>query len=112
MSGKPITPKEVGKAKTRTIPPEVFDAFNAVIAERWDGRQSVVPQDEVLRRIVAKMNHGAPDNFQTSRQHVIDNHWLDVEESYRKAGWVVEYDKPAYNETYPATFTFKKRRTR
>ncbi len=39
---------------------------------------------------------------------VCDNHWLDVEDVYREAGWVVEYDKPGYCESYEATFTFKK----
>jgi hypothetical protein len=31
---------------------------------------------------------------------------LDVETVYERAGWKVTYDKPAYNETYPATFRF------
>jgi hypothetical protein len=32
---------------------------------------------------------------------------LDIEDTYREAGWKVEYDKPAYCENYPANFTFR-----
>ena len=42
-----------------------------------------------------------------TRSTLFDNNWLDIEPIYRRAGWVVEYDKPAYCEDYPATFTFK-----
>jgi hypothetical protein len=44
-----------------------------------------------------------------SRQEVFDNQWLDIEDIYREAGWKVSYDKPAYNETYKAYFTFSRR---
>ena len=35
-----------------------------------------------------------------------EKHYLDVEDAYRKRGWIVDYDKPAYNETYDAFFEF------
>lgn len=44
------------------------------------------------------------------RDELFDKGWMDIEPIYRKSGWRVEYDKPAYNETYPATFTFSKKR--
>ena len=49
-------------------------------------------------------------NADLTRQTVFDNGWLDVEEAHRAAGWRVEYDKPAYNESYDAFFVFSKRR--
>jgi hypothetical protein len=42
------------------------------------------------------------------KQQIFDDNLLDVEEVYEKAGWKVEYDKPAFNESYPATFTFRR----
>lgn len=42
-----------------------------------------------------------------SSDELYKKHQLDIEEVYRKAGWVVSYDKPAYNENYDAIFTFK-----
>ena len=39
---------------------------------------------------------------------LFENHYLDVEELYRQEGWLVTHDKPGYDETYPATFTFER----
>jgi hypothetical protein len=46
----------------------------------------------------------------STRQQVFDNNWLDVEDIFRKAGWKVNYEKPAYNESYPASFKFQQQR--
>jgi len=106
MSG-PIKPSEIEDRKASTIPSEVFDSFNELIAERWDGHQSKFTQAEVLTLIVMKLQ-------MTTYQSTIDKtaifkrKWLDVEPLYRQAGWKVDYDKPGYNENYEATFTFKK----
>jgi hypothetical protein len=35
--------------------------------------------------------------------------WLNFEAIYEEAGWKVVYDKPGYNETYDANFTFTKK---
>lgn len=40
---------------------------------------------------------------------VYGKQYLDVEDIYRKEGWKVVYDKPAYCETYEPTFTFSKK---
>lgn len=100
MSGRPIKPSEVVTAKNGTIPPEVFDAFNECIGRHWSGRESVVLQDEVVANILKRMPSA-------TRGDVFDSNWLDVEPSYRAEGWSVEYDKPAYCESYPAKFIFK-----
>lgn len=100
MSVKPISPAEV----THSIPDFIIEAFNKLIREKWDGEEARVLQDEVMD-IVSSNN---PDDPRPSRRTVFDNHWLDVEDIYRKAGWKVEYDKPTYCETYDAYFLFKK----
>lgn len=94
---KPITPAEATSKKLANIPDHVIEAFNTLIAKHYDGRSATVKQDEVLAAIVTD---------EITRSMVFENHWLDVEDIFRKAGWDVEYDKPAYNESYPATFTF------
>jgi hypothetical protein len=99
MAG-PIKPSEVDK--TTVIPDVVFDIFNTLITEKWDGDQAIVLQDTVVERITRTL--GCP------RHTVFDRNLLDIESAYRKAGWTVVYDKPGYNETYPATFIFKKKR--
>lgn len=101
---KPITPREITKAKKEALPDAVFDAFNELIAKNWDGHSATMLQKDVAALIASKLD--------ISRQEVFDNHYLDVESLYRKAGWTVEYDKPAYCETYEATFKFSKSRKR
>lgn len=97
---KPITPAEVIKKTGTGFPDSVFESFNELIRDFRNGSVTVA-QDEVLKMISARTG--------LNRQTVCDNGWLDIEGAYRIAGWVVEYDKPGFNETYPATFKFKKR---
>lgn len=99
MSG-PIKPSEVVDKKRKQLPDGVFDAFNELIAERWDGRSAVVLVGDAAIRIAAKLK--------IERSAVFDRGLLDVDDIYRKAGWRVEYDKPGYCETYEAKFTFRK----
>jgi hypothetical protein len=105
MSG-PIKPSEIEDRKASTIPSEVFDSFNELIAERWDGRQSKFTQEEVLSLLMSKLQVSTYNT--TSRKDIFTKKWLDVEPLYRQVGWKVDYDKPGYNETYEATFTFQK----
>lgn len=99
MAGKvkPIGPKGLIKKRKNGIPNEVFEVFNELIAKKFNGESAVVYQDEVMKLLVAKG---------LKREEVFEQHWLDVEDNYRSAGWDVEYDKPAYNETYEAHFIF------
>lgn len=97
-ASKPITPDEVVAVKKVMLPKKVFDAFNALIARNFYGNSAVVRQDEVVALLVANG---------LSRGDIFAKHWLDVEDVYRAAGWIVEYDKPGFNETYEPTFTFK-----
>jgi len=97
----PIAPSAVTDLKTTLIPEYVFDAFNHMIAKNWNGRSSSFTQDAVIDKICETQT--------VDRQHLFINNYLDVEDSYRKLGWFVHYDKPAYNETGEAMFTFKKK---
>lgn len=95
----PIKPSEVDKRDV--IPQTVFEIFNVLITTAWDGTQAIVRQDDAADRISKDL--GIP------RADVFKFHYLDVEEAYRKVGWAVEYDKPGFNETYPATYTFRRK---
>lgn len=97
---KPITPSQVIKKKKDGIPDFVIEAFNTLIAKNFNGHSSTLRQEDVLQVILAASPEG------TTSDKVFDEHWLDVEDIFRKAGWDVEYDKPAYNETYEPTFKF------
>lgn len=96
---KPITPKEV----THTIPDFIFEAVNQLIEEKWDGKSATIKQNEIMD-IVSSDN---ADDPRPARQVIFNNHWLDIEDHYRRVGWKVTYDKPAYYEDYDAFFKFE-----
>lgn len=103
MAIKPIKPSEAISLKLVQIPDEVIEAFNELIAENFSSGYSSFKQSDVVARIDKKIKEsGGKLKFNIS--------WLDVEEIYEKNGWKVEYDKPGYNESYPATFTFKSKK--
>jgi hypothetical protein len=99
-NARPLSPKEVVKKKINSIPDAVFEAFNELIAKDFNGAFAIVKQKEVVKLLVEKG---------LKEKEIYENHWLDVEDVYRKAGWKVEYDKPAYNESYDAYFEFRPR---
>jgi hypothetical protein len=97
---KPITPHEVAGYKASSTPEEVIAVFNELIARGWDGRQSIVRQTDAVAMIANRMK--------STQAKVYEMHVLDVEPIYEAAGWRVEYDRPAYNETGEPTFTFRR----
>ena len=102
---KPITPQEVVGKRISEMPEFVFDVFNELIAEAWNGYSAELQQDDVVTRIVAAAEAAGIKN---ARRLCFDRHWLDVEPSYRKAGWIVVYDKPGYNEPGEGMWSFRK----
>jgi len=103
MSG-PISPGQVVAAKEQQIPEEVFQVVNDLIVEKWSNGSATILQRDIVSRL------RAIDGFEDI--DFADKGWLDFEPVYRKKGWVVTYDKPGYNETYPASFQFRKAKRR
>jgi len=97
---EPIKPSEVVEVKKKMLPYEVIECFNELIAEKWNGQSATIKQTEAANRIAEQMG--------VDTQHLYDRGYMDIEDIFRAAGWVVEYDKPGYNETYPAAFEFRK----
>lgn len=104
---KPITPAEA-KAN-RPFPTPVLMAFNEMISANMNDGVSTFTQDAVVARI-CELFTPTKSSHRSIRETIFKNHWLDVEDLYREAGWIVEFDKPGYNETYSATFTFKEKK--
>jgi hypothetical protein len=103
MTVEPLSPDEA-KVK-HAIPDQVIEAFNEMILRNLDGRVAIVNQEDVVSLIREKMKAARPD---FNRREIFQERWLNVEEIYRSKGWQVEYDKPGFNESYDATFTFRK----
>lgn len=97
--GRPIRPHEVSIA--RGIPLDVIAAFNTLIVTHWNGHEARFTQEDVVQMILLRLG-------ETARSRIFEEHWLDVEQAYREAGWNVTYDKPGYNESYEPSFVFRK----
>jgi len=94
-----ITPEEARKRQESSIPAIVFDVFNELIAEHFDEHGITFEEQEAVKRICSRSDIKEDDLYA--------RRWLDVEPIYRKAGWIVTYNKPGYCEDYEATFTFR-----
>lgn len=94
----PITPDEADAGVD--IPDFVIEVFNQLIKEKWDGTQAIVLQVGAVSLILERACG------QVQRSEVFDKGWLNVEGQYRRAGWSVTYEKPAFNENGHAFFTF------
>lgn len=111
---KPFSPTEAQVAKFRDYVPDfVIESVNETIAKNLDSDGCAkFKQDELVKLVISKMMAQEHNKYTeaTARQTIFDNKWMDFEPLYREQGWKVDYDKPGYNESYPATFEFKPKR--
>lgn len=96
---KPVSPEEISPASA--FPDSVIEVWNTLINRNYRNGKSKIYQEEAAQALAAAHS--------CSETYVYDQGWLDIEEMYRKAGWRVEYDRPAYNENYRAVFYFEKK---
>jgi hypothetical protein len=96
---RPISPKDIARTKAAKFPPEVIEIFNELIAMHYSSGTARVYQREAMALIKSRLN--------VEERVIVDKGWLSVEEIYQAMGWEVRYDKPAYNESYPAYYIFK-----
>jgi len=103
MDVKPITPDEAHVKKIESIPAPVIKIFNDLIVANYSQitKEAHIKQDDAVSKIVEEMD--------ITRHEVYERGYCDVEEIFRKAGWKVMYDKPAYNESYDAFFVFSRK---
>lgn len=101
MDIKPISPDEIAEAKQGVIPGYVFAAVNDMIARCYSSGYARFTQDDLIEEIQSRTT--------VSRTTLFQKGYLNFEEAYRAQGWSVVYDKPGYNESYKANFTFKKK---
>jgi hypothetical protein len=98
----PLSPDEVLRKGKDRIPEQVYDVFNELLMERWNGLSQVtIHQEEVMHALLIRL---AP----IKRQEIYDRHWLDIEDIYRRYGWDVTFDRPDPGESGAAHWLFSK----
>lgn len=106
MTVKPISPTEI---KRKPMPDFVITAFNELLAEKYNGRGDItILQKNAITKII-EVSGRKDQRSMVDRGAIFENGWLDIEDEYRAAGWLVAYDKPGYCETYEASWIFKKK---
>jgi hypothetical protein len=95
----PITPAEAKKLQASLIPEEVIAVVNELIAKNYAHGYSRVLQKDIVEKLISDLG--------CERKEIFEKGWLEIESAYEEHGWKVTYDRPAYNESYEASFTFK-----
>lgn len=96
---KPIRPREL--SGSNTFPPMVIEIFNDLIRKNWRNGRAIVTQTEAVANVASRMG--------ISRGKVFDERYLDIEDAFRDAGWVVEYEQPCprSDDHFEPYFTFE-----
>lgn len=97
---KPLSPQEVADVAKSEIPPAVIEAVNNLLKKKYRRGQSITLKQEDIMKEVTRLNSDLTSTI------VYENGWMDFEATFEGVGWKVTYDKPGYNESYPATFEF------
>lgn len=103
MSVKPFSPDEALASKVTMIPDQVIDAVNTMLATNWSGRGRCSFTIKELSAMIRSKFGDADGDLH------LHSSWFDFESIYEKAGWKVEFDRPGYNESYDAVYTFSRR---
>lgn len=98
-----LTPSQVKDFRSE-IDDKMVEAVNSLLLEKRHTNPILIKQEELIRayRLVC-----SGKGVDMPRSEVFKSGVLNIEEAFKKKGWLVEYDKPAYNETYEPYFTFK-----
>ena len=97
---KPLSPEEVLEQRHEAFPDFVIEAVNTLLKRNYNGCDCVITLKEVEKEIKSRK----PPELDWEQW------WLDFESIYRKAGWSVVFDKPGYNESYPSTYSFTRKK--
>lgn len=100
MEIKPITPQEAKAKQVVSIHPTLIELINEHLVKNAADKSITLKQPELINAFMERH-----ENF--DRQKLFDDNMLDFEDAYRKQGWKVRYDKPAYYEGYDAYWVFE-----
>lgn len=86
-SVSPVSPDKLPKAdKAFEIPPFIIHIVNKLIYDNWDGHQANVWMSDIVRQISIITGF--------DKKTILQKRWLDIETTYRRAGYKVNYVAP------------------
>lgn len=96
---EPIKPKDIMDNLDDIIHPAVIKAVNAILKEQYRGDSVTILQKDIVKRA----KEFCPE---LTSAEMFEKKHMDFEPLFKKAGWIVKYDSPAYCETYEPSFEF------
>ena len=112
MSVNPITPDEALARHQGTIPDEMFEVVNELLAERVvnsdEGVHVRITRDEIVSRFMARFNErcsqSTPPGVPCTRKDIFDKGWLRFKAHYRRVGWTMRLNGSPETDGYHGAF--------
>ena len=98
---KAISPQGAREKFKQDLDPLMIEAVNNLLTKEGSSTYITLLQKDIVseyRSLCKAADRPARDVYKENQ--------LDFEDIFRDAGWHVEYDKPAYCETYEPNFSF------
>lgn len=96
---QPLPANQINSSKPYEIPELVIVLVNNMLKEAWDRGSAILHTKDIMQKLKLA--------FDKTEKEILEMHWLDIEPIYRKAGYNVEYVKPAYGEQGEPYFKFE-----
>lgn len=97
---EPIKPKDIIDNLDDIIHPAIIKAVNFLLKEQFRGGSTAIKQKD----IEAKAMEFCSD---LTSKEIYDKKHMNFEKVFEKAGWIVKYAKPDWDENYDAYFKFE-----
>lgn len=96
---KPITPEELMKSFDSLIHPSMIKTINLLLS-RFNGYSVRFTEQELIDQFLI---------FEPSydRSRIFDERHLEFEGLYIRAGWIVESERPGFDESFEPFYIFK-----
>jgi len=105
---KPLSPDEVSALRPKHILPEIIEAVNKFLCERFNGKNSVkITRNELVSDTIglcSKNEKHMTDQILYEKGH------LDLESIFEKVGWKVNYESPDRDESFESYYLFTPKR--
>lgn len=99
---KPISPGEAKKRKSFSLHPTIIELVNEHLTKHAGASTITMSQDALVEKFMQRHPH-------FDREKLFTDKMLDIESTYERSGWIVEYDSPGYNESYRPSWSFEPR---
>ena len=103
---KPLSPTKL--LKNVKIPDKMILAANELLVENMGNSGRLTFTYMELKARYRMLVAGATSTEGERNNVKVKTQWLDIEDTFRQAGWHVKCDSPGFNESYDGYFIFEK----